>query len=97
MSFIHILSQIFALAACIVYLLVFLYILNFLVSRYTRFKSALSLAAVKTGVLIFTATMYTIMSSMGYGSSTFILPSHLFVIGLIWAEYYRGNKQNQNS
>lgn len=97
MTFLHILSQIFALGACIVYLLVFLYILNFIVSRYTRFKSPLALATVKTGVLVFTAAMYTVMSAMGYGSSTFILPSHLFVIGLIWAEYYRGYKQNQSN
>ncbi len=97
MNFMHILSQVFALGACIVYLLVFLYILNFLVARYTRFKSQLSLASIKTGVLIFTAVLYTIMSSLGYGSSAFVLPSHLFVIGLIWAEYYRGNKQNQSS
>lgn len=95
MNVAQILSPIFALAASILYLLIFLFIIHNAVIRLTPYKSRLSKAVIATGFLAFTGALYTWMAYAGYGASTYVLPSHLFVLGLTWAEFYRTGKAEQ--
>ena len=92
MTITYAVSQFFGLAACILYLLIFLFFFHNAMIRLTRFKSKLSKAVSCTAFILFTGTLYTWMGYAGYGSSAFVAPSHVFVLGLIWAEYYRETK-----
>lgn len=97
MSVSFIVSQVFGLLASVLYLWIFLFILHNALIRLTRFKSRLSKAVSSTLFLLFTGTLFTWMASVGFGSSNFVLPSHLFLLGLNWAEYFMGTKQDQSS
>ncbi len=97
MNFTYFISQFFALVASVLYLMIFLFIIHNVIIRTTRYNSRLSKAVIATGFLVFTAVLYTIMGYYGFGEPTFVLPSHLFVLGLTWAEYYRVGKQDENN
>lgn len=97
MSVSFIAGQIFGLLASIMYLWIFLFILHNALIRLTRFKSRLSKAVSSTLFLLFTGTLFTWMGSVGFGSSAYVLPSHLFLLALNWTEYFRSAKEDQSS
>lgn len=97
MSATYIIGQVFGLLASILYIWIFLFIVHNVVIRLTPYKSQLSKAVISTAFLVFTGTLYTWMGTVGFGSSKFVLPSHLFVLGLTWSEYYRGTKANRSN
>lgn len=97
MSISFIVSQVFGLLASILYLWIFLFILHNVLIRLTRFKSRLSKAVSSTLFICFTGTLFIWMGSIGFGSSKFVLPSHLFLLGMTWMEYYQGNKLDQSN
>jgi len=86
-------SSFFALAASIAYLMIFLFIIHNAVIRLTPLKSPLSKALIATGFLACTAVLYTWMGSVGYGASTYVLPSHLFVLAVTWSEFLLGRRR----
>jgi len=97
MSINFIVSQFFGLLASIMYLWIFLFILHNSLIRLTRFKSRRSKAVSSTLFLLFTAILFTWLGTIGFGSSNFVLPSHLFLLGTTWAEFYNGNRQDQKN
>jgi len=97
MSVNFIVSQFFGLLASIVYLWIFLFIFHNALIRLTRFKSLKSKAVSNTIFIVFTGSLYTFMGTMGFGSNTFVLPSHLFLLGLTWAEYFRDTREVKNN
>lgn len=89
-------SIFFALVASIAYLMIFLFIIHNAVIRLTPLKTPLSKALIATGFLACTGALYTWMGHVGYGSSTYVLPSHLFVLVITWGEFFMGNRQQSN-
>lgn len=95
MSISFIVSQVFGLLASILYLRIFLFIIHNVMIRLTPYKSRLSKAVSSTIFLVFTCTLYLWLGTRGFGSSQFVLPSHVFLLGLMWAEYYQETKKDQ--
>lgn len=89
-------SQIFGLIASIVYLLIFLFIVHNVVIRVTPYRSRRSKAVIATGFLLFTGALYTWMGAKGFGTTAYILPSHLFALALVWSDYFRSGKEQSN-
>lgn len=97
MSANFIVGQFFGLLASIFYLWIFLFVVHNAIIRLTPYNTRRSKAISSTAFLLFTGLLFSGMAFVQSTPNPFILPSHLFLLGATWAEYYQGNKLDRSN